>query len=65
MFMKGLREGFFGALSYGALFVALVPFTAALLFIWAAIGGERFRRNLDALTKALEDAKRSLNAARI
>jgi hypothetical protein len=64
MVIKSLREGFFGALSYGALFLALIPFTAALLFIWAAIGGERFRRNLDALTKVLEDAKRSLEAAR-
>lgn len=62
MVMKGFREGFFGALSYGALFLALIPFTAALVFIWAAVGGERFRRNTDALTKALEDAKRSLEA---
>jgi hypothetical protein len=62
--LKSFREGFFGALAYGAGMLAVVPFTFALLFIWAAVGTERFSRNIDAINAALKDAERSLAAAR-
>lgn len=61
---KSFREGFFGAFAYGAAIVAAVPLFIAGLFALAAVGTERFSRNVDAINRALEDAKRSLEAAR-